>query len=498
MAERLAASKRIAGSGLRGRRWYNKNMAAKYRLPAFTHGLSARLLVLTIFFVMLSEIAVFVPSIARFREQYLQERISTAHLATLALEATPDRMVSDELAMKLLDQVGAYGIVLSGSGLAKRVIYRKMPPHADLVVVVDDTDAAQLIWDTFDTLAQDHNRVLRAIGYSEKEGGAVIEVVMDETPMRLTMYSYATRIFGLSIGIALATATLVFASLQWMMVRPIRKLTENMVGFRTDPEDPARMIVPSGRGDEIGMAERELAVMQRDLRAALTQKARLAAIGVAVAKISHDLRNILQTASVVSDRLITVNDPEVARMAPRLVESIDRAVALCRQTLDYAHDAPPPPKRDLFVLRDLVDDVDADHALVNGSDVRFKNEVAGDIKIVADRDQLFRVLANLARNAAQAGAKNFRVSASAANGRVQVAVADDGPGLPAKAREHLFQPFIGSARPGGTGLGLVIAREIMRANGGDITVQETSERGTVFRLELPYHAGAPGNGALAR
>ena len=470
-------------------------MAAKLPLPAFAHGLSARLLVLTIFFVMLSEVAVFVPSIARFREQYLQERVSTAELATLALEATPDRMVSDELAMKLLDQVNAYGIVLTGPGLVKRAIYRKMPPRADLVVGADDTDPIQFIWETADTLIQNQNRVLRVIGYSEKEGGAVIEVVMDEDPMRLAMYSYATRIFGLSLGIALATATLVFASLQWTMVRPIRKLTENMVAFRTDPEDPDRMIVPSGRTDEIGMAERELSVMQRDLRAALTQKARLAAIGVAVAKISHDLRNILQTASLVSDRLATIDDPEVARMTPRLVESVDRAVELTRQTLDYARDRPPPPQRSRFALRDLVDDVGSDQAFANGTSVKFTNEVAGDIEIAADRNQLFRVLVNLARNAAQAGARNLRISASAAEGHVQVAVADDGSGLPPKAREHLFQPFIGAARPGGTGLGLVIVREILRAHGGDISVQETSERGTVFRLDLPnIHAAASGNG----
>ncbi|HLF58387.1 MAG TPA: HAMP domain-containing sensor histidine kinase [Alphaproteobacteria bacterium] len=465
-------------------------MARNFPIPGLARGLSARLLVLTIFFVMLSEVAIYVPSIARYRQQYLQERISTAHLATLALEATPDRMVSDELAMKLLDQVGAYGIVLSGSGLAKRAIYRRMPPRADLVVTVDDSDVVGLIMNAVGTLVQDDNRVLRVMGYSAKEGGAVIEVVIDETPMRLAMYSYSYRILALSIVIALATAALVFVSLQWMMVRPIRHLTENMVAFRTDPEDPTRMIQPSARQDEIGMAQRELAVMQRELRAALTQKARLAAIGVAVAKISHDLRNILQTASVVSDRLITVNDPEVARMAPRLVESIDRAVNLCRLTLDYAHDEPPPPRRDFFALHDLVDDVDADQALTNGSEVHFKNEVPGDIKVVADRDQIFRVLGNLIRNAAQAGAKNVRVSASARDGYVQVMVADDGPGLPARAREKLFQPFIGSVRAGGTGLGLVIAREIMRAHGGDIALLETSEKGTVFRLALPPNAAA--------
>jgi len=461
-------------------------MAAKiHPLPKLVLGLSARLLVFTIFFVMLSEVAIYVPSIARFRQQYLEERLADAHLATIAVEAAPGDMVTDELAMKLLDQVNAYGIMLSGAGMAKRAIYRKMPPHADQVVNLDDDSALDLVAGAFDTLKQNNNRVLRVIGYSPQEGGAVVEVVLDETPLRLAMYDYSERILGLSIVIALATATLVFVSLQWMMVRPIRRLTENMVGFRTDPENPAQMIVPSGRRDEIGMAERELSIMQRDLRTALAQRGRLAAIGTAVAKISHDLRNILQTASVVSDRLATVNDPEVARMAPRLVRAIDRAVNLCRQTLDYAHDAPPPPRRSVFSLRGLVDEVAADQTPASGAEIQFEIDPTADTEIVADRDQMFRVLANLARNAVQAGARILRVTAALRDGFIDIAISDNGPGLPEKARDHLFQPFIGSTKPDGTGLGLVIAREIMRAHGGDITLVETSEKGTVFRLSLP-------------
>ncbi|MFZ0693337.1 MAG: HAMP domain-containing sensor histidine kinase [Alphaproteobacteria bacterium] len=461
-------------------------MAAKNGpLPKRALGLSARLLVFTIFFVMLSEVAIYVPSIARFRQQYLQERLADAHLATIAVEAAPSDQVTDELAMKLLDQVDAYGIMLSGAGMAKRAIYRKMPPHADMVVSLDDDNAFDLVADAFDTLKQRHNRVLRVIGYSLQEGRAVVEVVLDETPLRLAMYNYSARILGLSIMIALATATLVFISLQWMMVRPIRRLTENMVGFRADPENPAQMIVPSGRRDEIGMAERELSIMQRDLRTALAQRGRLAAIGTAVAKISHDLRNILQTASVVSDRLAAVNDPEVAKMAPRLVRSIDRAIDLCRQTLDYAHDAPPAPRRSVFPLRGLIDEVAADQSLANGTEIRFETDFTADTEIAADRDQLFRVLANLARNAIQAGASIVRVTAMDRDGFIDITISDNGPGLPAKARDHLFQPFIGSTKPGGTGLGLVIAREIMQAHGGDIILVETSENGTVFRLSLP-------------
>ena len=470
-------------------RCYTKNMALKrIALPTLAHGLSVRLLVLTVFFVMLAEIAIYVPSIARFREQYLEERISTAHLATLALEVMPDAQLSESVAMKLLDQAGAYGIALMGPGMVKRAIYRKMPPTADRVIDLGAATPLQMIADSFDTLFQRDNRVLRVLGYSQQEGGAMLEVIVDETPLRQAMYDYSARIMGLSIAIALLTAGLVFISLQWLMVRPIRKLTENMMAFRTDPENPARMIEPSSRDDEIGMAERELCVMQRDLRTALTQRARLAAIGAAVAKISHDLRNILQTASVVSDRIASIIDPEVRRMTPRLIESIDRAINLCQHTLSYARENLPPPHRSRFSLKTLVEDVGTDQALANGAAFTWQNEIAGDIEVAADRDQLFRALSNLVRNSAEAGAKHVRVSGAKTNGTVRLVVADDGPGVPPKAQEHLFQPFVGSAKSGGAGLGLVIARDILRAHGGDITLAETSEKGTTFRLDLPAEA----------
>jgi signal transduction histidine kinase len=452
---------------------------------AMARGLSARLLVLTVFFVMVSEVAVYVPSIARFRETYLEDKIATAHLATLALEATPDNMVSQELAMRLLHHAGAYGIVLRGPGMVKRVLYSAMPPNVDATVDLRASTWYGLIMDAFGTLFERHNRVLRVLGFSPRDGGAFLEIVIDETPMRLAMYSYSERILALSIAIALATASLIFLSLRWLTVRPIRRLTENMIAFRDRPEDASRVIVPSGRRDEIGMAEQELAVMQQGLRTALTHRARLAALGVAVTKISHDLRNILTSASIVSDRLASVNDPEVARMTPRLVGAIDRAINLCRQTLAYAHDEPPPPRPRRFALKALVDEVGAEPALGQGSPIVWDNRVAGDLEVVADRDQMFRVLVNLGRNAIEAGAQAISVTAWRQGSRAMIDVADDGPGLPDKVRQNLFQPFVGSARAGGTGLGLAIAREIMRAHGGDIVLAETSPTGTVFRLDLP-------------
>ena len=79
----------------------------------------------------------------------------------------------------------------------------------------------------------------------------------------------------------------------------------------------------------------------------------------------------------------------------------------------------------------------------------------------------------------------MRIAAFLEDGALTIDVADDGPGLPEKAREHLFQPFAGSAREGGTGLGLVIAREVVHAHGGEIELARTGDDGTVFRLRFP-------------
>ncbi|MBV8935521.1 MAG: ATP-binding protein, partial [Alphaproteobacteria bacterium] len=84
----------------------------------------------------------------------------------------------------------------------------------------------------------------------------------------------------------------------------------------------------------------------------------------------------------------------------------------------------------------------------------------------------------------EAGSHRLRFTAERETGTIAIDVADDGPGLPPKARENLFRPFFGSARPGGSGLGLAIARELVRAHGGELSLASSSGAGTVFRLSL--------------
>ena len=448
------------------------------------YSLSSRLLVLTIFFVMVAEVLIFVPSIARFRQAWMSEKLGLAHLAILAVDATPDRNVSEMMRRELLSHVGAIGLSVRRGG-ARLVLSTEQPPPISASYVVEESAILTLVSDAFVTLTTKEDRVIRVVGPSPRSPSVSIELVLYEGPLHQAMTAFAWRIFGLSIVISLITASLVYVALQWLIVAPMRRITENMVAFREDPEDAGRVISTTGRRDEIGTAQRELAGMQARLRATLAQRAHLAALGTAVAKINHDLRGILASALLVSDRLGSVDDPEVRRVTPTLFKSIQRAVDLCSRTLDFVGQDQPELQRSRFPLRELIQDVGKTIVFAESPEKAVRNEVEDGIELDADRDQFFRILTNLLRNAAEAGAETISVSAKS-NGRlVEIDIVDDGPGLPPRAREKLFRPFEGSARAGGTGLGLAIARELVRGHGGDLTLVATDKDGTRFRIALP-------------
>ncbi len=287
-------------------------MGTPPKLPRGFYGLSARLLMLTVIFVMISEVLIYAPSIARFRKDYLDGRIAAAHLATLALEATPDNMVSEELKAELLDHAGALAIVIAKPREVRRVLSADMPPNADAVYDLRAATFVGLIADAFMALGENDDRVLRIVGRSPKQDGVTVEVLLHEAPMHMAMIDFSWRILALSLFISFLTACAVYLSLQWLMVRPMRRLTENMMAFRDAPEDQRNVIATSDRSDEIGIVTRELAGMEDAVRTALRQKARLAALGSAITKINHDLRNILATARLVSDRLAEFERPESA------------------------------------------------------------------------------------------------------------------------------------------------------------------------------------------
>ena len=448
-------------------------------------GLSARLLILTVCFVMLAEVLIFVPSIARFRMSYLDQKLTSVHLALLSMQSMPDPASSDPIEDELLSHIGAYNIAMRRpqDGLKMTLMF-DTPPKIDATVDLTQESVAESIVASFATLFSSGDQTLRVIGHSPLDKEVFVELVMDEAPLHQAMIGFGYRILALSLMISAITASLLFLALHLVLVRPLRRIANSMTAFSENPEDPRSVIKPSQRGDEIGWAERQLHDMQEAVRAALRQKTRLAALGTAVSKINHDLRNILSTASLLSDRLATIEDPEVRRITPRLVTTIDRAVKLCTNSLNFTREGAPVLQLASFRLEDLVDEVREALMAVSKEGWHLISEVPGDLFVEADREQLFRVLVNLGRNALEAGATELTIASEENGERLYVDLRDNGPGLPPRARQNLFKPFVGSARSGGSGLGLAIAQELMRSHGGDLQLQRSDGEGTSFRLTL--------------
>ena len=459
------------------------------RPPSYVPGLSAKLLLLTILFVMLAEVLVFVPSVSNFRRQWLMERLAAAQIASLAAEAAPGGQLPKTLRDELLEQAKVKAIAVKRADSRVLIIEMDMPDDVDASYDLRDTSWLTLIGDALMVYLAPDNRVIRVVGQPGFNPGELIDVVMEEAPLKAAMIKYGLDILGLSILISIITAALVYLSLDALLVKPMTKLTWNIVRFSERPEDPSRVISPSNRRDEIGTAERELSAMQHELSETLSQKTRLAALGLAVSKISHDLRNMLSSAQLLSDRLSTVKDPTVQRLVPKLLASLDRAIRLCARTLDFGQAQEMPPRRKRFPLAPLVSEVGDSLGLPRPNLIDWKIEISQELEVDADRDQLFRVLSNLCRNAVQAlesgnNPGEIAVTARREGAVTIIEVADTGPGVPEKARANLFKAFQSVARKGGTGLGLAIAQELVHAHGGQIALVG-KEGGATFRVTIP-------------
>jgi signal transduction histidine kinase len=457
-------------------------------------GLSGKLLLLTIPLVMIAEVLIFVPSMANFWMNRLNGRLAAANTAALVLDAAPSGMVPESLARQILHSIDARAVAIK-MGQQRRLLASaaSLPPSIDHDVDMRELTVWSSIVDSFEMLLETGNQAIRVIGPAPGGGGQFIEVVIDEAPLRQAMYVFSRNLLLVSLAIAILTAALVYLALHFLFVRPMRRLTASLVGFHENPESSARIIVPSHRGDEIGVAERELSDMQRDLVSMLHQKSRLAALGLAVSKINHDLRNLLASSQLLSDQLSTVPDPRVQRFAPKLMRSLERAIAFCQSTLSYGRAQEAAPDRRMMLIEPVVTEVRESAGLASDASISWINAIERGLTVDADPDQLFRVLLNLVRNAEQALEGRPRSDAAAMQIRITgrregavaiIEVSDTGPGIPAKTREHLFEAFQTSGRPGGSGLGLAIAAELVRAHGGEIHLVEGTI-GATFRITIP-------------
>ncbi len=454
--------------------------------------LSGRILGLMAIFVLVAEVLIFVPSVARFRVEHLQSRLELAQLGALALLAAPDAIVGPDLERELLATAGVYNVVLRREDVRELVLSSDTIPSVAAVYDLRTASNLALMRDAMAVFFGPADRTITVIGQTEQGARSPIEITMAEEPLREAMVDYGLRILVNSFLFILPLAALIFIAIRHLIVRPIDRVVAHMLAYQDNPEDARRIIVPQGGAREIEEAERALRDLQLRLTGSLKQKERLAALGSAVAKISHDLRNMLATAQILADRLEASDDPAVRRNSPKLVASLSRAVSLCERTLAFGRAEEPPPEIARIPLAPLVEEVIevVQLSATEGAEVRFIAALPPELAVNADREQLFRVLANLVRNAAQAiGASGtpgeVRIEAQPVEGGVEIRVVDTGPGLPQKARENLFQPFRGGARRGGSGLGLAIAADLVRGHGGTLELVETGPGGTSFRIVLP-------------
>lgn len=453
------------------------------------NSLSGRFLLLTAIFVVIADVLIFLPLMAAFRSDYLEGHLQSAQIASLAVLADAD--LDADLEQELLANAGVYNVVLRRDAVRQLALSSPIPAPVHATYDLRDSSYLTAILDTLSTLTDGEGRIIRVIGEPVKDGGLLIEITLSQEPLRRAMLDYAVSIVVISAVVSSILAIFLFIAVRRLMLRPISGVVRQILSYAAAPEDARHVIAPDARLREVRLAQEALSSMQVQLTAALKQKERLAQLGEGVAKVSHDLRNILTTATLFADRLEGSDDPLVTRMGPKLVNSLTRAVHLTESTLAFGRANEPAPSLTCLPLSPLVEEVlDGERLAVADQPVTFTADIPTGFTVHADGEQVFRVIQNLVRNARQAiissgkaGSITIDVTEDAQASHVHVR--DTGPGLPRRAQDNLFRAFQGGVAKGGSGLGLAIAAEILRGHGGRLTLDRTGPEGTLFTITLP-------------
>ena len=460
-------------------------------------GLSGKLLILTVIFVMIAEVLIFVPSVANFRNVWLQTHLDTAEAASIVYLDSSDPMLSADAQRDLLQATGSLAVVIIDGPM--RMMMARAPIQGEIRESIDLTQMRplQAIRSSLSLLLTSQEGIYRVFGPMKSKNGT-IELVQNDRSLRQALLIYSRNVLFLSLAISLITASLVMIALHWLIVRPVQRLSKNMTEFSREPDNAALILKPTDRRDEIGIAERRLAAFEMDLHNTLRQRQHLAELGLAVSKINHDLRNILASAQLFSDRISQLPDPTVQRVAPKLLRSLDRAIGYTRSVLAYGKAVEEAPNCRLHRLHAIADEVAEFLGVEQEEGFEWHNEIPPTLEIEADSEQIFRVMLNICRNAIQAmerdemagpaAVRRLRVTAVAEGDDIRLRIADTGPGIASVRQSRLFQAFAGSDSVGGTGLGLAIAAELVRAHGGRISMEATSAAGTTFCIVLPARA----------
>ena len=477
--------------------------------------ISVRLFFMIFLTILAVEVLLLAPSLANYRINWFHERVEAAYLVGLALESPSGEMISANEAEIIFATANIRGVTIERDGTRILIMAPTDDPGSMPVAGFVDLSAAgtfSMVTAPFAILFSNDDILTRVTGKS-RYADDIIDILIAQQDLRADLRQYAWNILRLSLLISVLTGGFVYWRLNRLIVVPVQRMTENMTAFEQAPEEAGNVLVPSARLDEIGEAEAGLATLEVRLQSLLAERQRLAAVGAGVSKISHDLRNVLASAQLMSDRLARSDDPRVQKLSPRLISSLDRAITLSRDTLNYARMSPEALRKSKTALSKIVDDVFDDAASMR---VTFESDVPDGLEMVVDGSQIYRAIFNIVRNSVDAmvpaappanksatASANMGASADGANppdegplGKVTISahadsqhaiirIADTGPGIPDAARDFLFEPFKGSMKPGGSGLGVAIAQEIIKAHGGQLRLASSDKTGTVFEISLP-------------
>ena len=457
--------------------------------------LSSKLLLLTIGFVMLAEMLLFIPSAALHRQDWLSERAQQAGLLAQALTGVPDYEASEILTKQFMADTDVMLMAAKRDGMTELVLGAPPDMPGDMFVIdIRAEKRFPSLLAPFQDIFSDGAGTLRVTASSPVQGHDALELLIPREKLRDALLDFMKRIFWWSLFIAIVTGALIYWTMSALIIRPVQQLAEDMTTFREDPEVRRSIQSRSNRKDEIGQLQREFTDLKQSQRAAFRQRERLAGLGLAVAKINHDLRNVLSSALLISDRLSMNPDEKMSTMGERLTRTVERGIGLTEDVLSYSRAETADPQiqdtRIAFTIGEAAADV-----IAQFPETKFRNIVPTDLMVRTDPDHAYRIFHNLFRNAAQAMVAHckdncrLQVSAEIRDGLVEIRIADPGPGLPERARDNLFQAFSGgqahSSNSKSTGLGLSISKELAKAQGGDLNLMSSDETGTRFILTLP-------------
>jgi signal transduction histidine kinase len=299
------------------------------------------------------------------------------------------------------------------------------------------------------------------------------------------------RQVGTILAAGLPVMLALVAGIAWVIVgralQPVERIRAEVADLSA--RNLGRRVPEPTTDDEIGRLAKTMNAMLQRLQASTERERRF------VGDVSHELRSPiaalraeLEVARQERRRPWTPEDQELLDEVLRMERLVDDLLLLARTDAGVDRRSRPTIDFDDVVLAE----VSAAHQR-GGPSVGLGT--FGPARIRGNADQLGRVVRNLLENAQRHAAAEVTVDLSAQDGTVQLAVADDGPGIPAQDRERVFERFtrLDEARDrehGGVGLGLAIAREVLRLHGGDIHVDEGTRGGARFVVDLPSAAEA--------